>query len=84
MPWHPYSLAIFSNKSLFPDTFQLSRGLIPDIPAILLAARDGRVNMVQTPDQYAFIFEAAIAKLQSSEWTAHGEDGAPSEELSRV
>jgi hypothetical protein len=37
--------------------------------------------MVQTADQYAFIFQAAIAKMQSSEWTA-ADDAA--EELSRV
>lgn len=60
---------------------KLARQLIPDIPEILRVARAGRAGMVQTADQYAFIFQAALAKMGSSEWTA-GDDAA--EELSRV
>jgi hypothetical protein len=38
--------------------------------------------MVQTVEQYTFIYEATITKLKSSEWT-HAEEH-PGEELSRV
>lgn len=58
-------------------THQLSRQLIPDIPALVSAAREGRVNMVQTADQYEFVFRVVRGMVD-----AHAQ--APDAELSRV
>ncbi len=55
--------------------------MIPDIAAILRQARHGRGGMVQTADQYQFIFEAALAHLRAHSWTPPDE---PTTELSRV
>ena len=70
---------------------QLAQQQIPNVRAILQVAREFRSNLIQTADQYAFVFQAAIAKIKSSEWTHVDQDdpdasGSPAaaEELSRV
>lgn len=77
---------------------QLSRQLIPDIPAIVQQAREGRVNMVQTAEQYEFIFRVLLDRVQAGGWSgpdhadelepsgppAYGSPGGVEPELSRV
>jgi protein tyrosine phosphatase len=46
---------------------------LPDEVAILTELRRQRARLVQTPEQFEFVFKASLARLKASDWAYYAQ-----------